>query len=99
MKRAKIVHDNLNAGGGSERLAFATIELLNEMGFAVDLTTLQKPNLERAEKDFGNDTSHLWKFNQIEIIDMYSLLNLENIEIMNKKDNINNEGHVLGGPF
>ncbi|HET7641970.1 MAG TPA: glycosyltransferase [Nitrososphaeraceae archaeon] len=91
MKRAKIVHDNLNAGGGSERLAFATLELLNEMGFAVDLTTLQNPNLEAAEKDFGNDASHLWKFNQIEIVDMYSLLNLENIESMNKKDNINNE--------
>jgi hypothetical protein len=29
MKRAKVVLDNLNAGGGSERLAFATIELLN----------------------------------------------------------------------
>ena len=67
MKRAKIVHDNLNAGGGSERLAFATIELLNEMDFVVDLATLQKPNLKQIEKDFGNDTSHLWKFNQIEI--------------------------------
>ena len=32
IKKAKIIHDNLNAGGGSERLAFATIELLNEMG-------------------------------------------------------------------
>ena len=46
MKRAKVIHDNLNAGGGSEHLAFTTIELLNEMGFVVvDLATLQKPNL------------------------------------------------------
>jgi hypothetical protein len=50
MKRAKIVHDNLNAGGGSERLAFATLELLNKMSFVVDLTTLQKPNLKEVEK-------------------------------------------------
>ena len=91
MKRAKIVHDNLNAGGGSERLAFATIELLNEMNFVVDLATLQKPNLKQVEKDFGNDTSYLWKFNHIEILDMYSLLNLENIESMNRIDNINSK--------
>lgn len=61
MKRAKVIHDNLNAGGGSERLAFTTIELLNEMGFVVDLATLQKPNLKEVENDFGNDGSHLWK--------------------------------------
>ena len=35
MKRAKVVHDNLNAGGGSERLAFATIELLNGFIFQI----------------------------------------------------------------
>jgi hypothetical protein len=62
MKRAKVVHDNLNAGGGSERLAFATIELLNEMNFVIDLATLQKPNLKEAEQHFGNDASYLWKF-------------------------------------
>jgi hypothetical protein len=50
MKRAKVVHDNLNAGGGSERLAFAAIELLNEMNFVIDLATLQKPNLKRQNK-------------------------------------------------
>ncbi|GEM_PF-199079 len=94
MRRAKVVHDNLNAGGGSERLAFATIELLNEMNFVVDLATLQKPNLKEAEKDFGNGTSHLWKFNQIEILDMYSLLNIKEIIRGNKKEknkNINYE--------
>jgi hypothetical protein len=87
MKRAKVVHDNLNAGGGSERLAFATIELLNEMNFIVDLATLQKPNLKEAEQNFGNDTSYLWKFNQIELLDMYSLLDLEEI-IKNLKEKI-----------
>ena len=81
MKRAKIIHDNLNAGGGSERLAFATIELLNKMNFVVDLATLQKPNLEKAEENFGNDTSHLWKFNQIEILDMYSVLDINKHDI------------------
>jgi glycosyltransferase involved in cell wall biosynthesis len=96
MRRAKIVHDNLNAGGGSERLAFATIELLNEMNFIVDLATLQKPNLEKVEKDFGNDSSHLWKFNQIELLDMYSLVDIEDHNrkeriITDLKDNCNNK--------
>ena len=47
------------------------------MNFVVDLTTLQKPNLKEAEKDFGSDTANLWRFNQIEILDIYSLLNIE----------------------
>jgi alpha-1,2-mannosyltransferase len=92
MKRAKVVHDNLNAGGGSERLAFATIELLNEINFVVDLATLQKPNLKEAEKDFGSDTANLWRFNQIEILDIYSLLNLEEIRKNKKEKNKNANG-------
>ncbi|HJT85758.1 MAG TPA: glycosyltransferase [Nitrososphaeraceae archaeon] len=101
MKRAKVVHENLNAGGGSERLAFATIELLNEMNFVVDLATLQKPNLKEIEKDFGNDTSHLWKFNQIEILDMYSLLDIEDYKRNEKQsknpediDKANSKGNI-----
>ena len=57
------------------------------MNFVVDLATLQKPNLGEIENDFGNDTSNLWQFNQIEIIDMYSLLGIEDCwgnEIKNK---------------
>src|SRR5215203_1912600 len=89
MRRAKVVHDNLNAGGGSERLALATIELLNEMNFVVDLATLKKPNLKEAEKDFGSNTSNLWRFNQIEILDIYSLLNLEENRKNKKEKNKN----------
>ena len=51
MKKAKIVHDNLNARGGSERVAFATIELLNNHGFKVDLSTLQKPDLGEIKRE------------------------------------------------
>jgi len=49
MKKAKIVDDNLNAGGGSEWLAFATQESGNKISSVVDLTTL-KPNLKEVEK-------------------------------------------------
>jgi len=30
---AKVIHDNISAGGGSERLAIVTMALLAEMGF------------------------------------------------------------------
>jgi len=65
MKKAKIVHDNLNARGGSERVAFATIELLNNHGFKVDLSTLQKPNLGEIKRQFGGDEYNLWNLNHI----------------------------------
>jgi recombinational DNA repair protein (RecF pathway) len=41
---AKVIHDDLNAGGGSERLAITTIKLLNEMGFEVDVQTCEAPD-------------------------------------------------------
>jgi hypothetical protein len=57
---------------------------------------LQKPDLKEVEKDFGNDGSHLWKVNQIEIIDRYSLLNIEDIRRNDKKNNdINNKKNEI----
>ena len=47
-----IVHINLNARGGSERLALATIRALkevNDMDIDIDLTTLQKPDVHKIE--------------------------------------------------
>lgn len=35
------------------RLAVATIELINEMGFVVDVQTYYKPRIRDLEKDFG----------------------------------------------
>jgi glycosyltransferase involved in cell wall biosynthesis len=52
--RAKVVHDDINAGGGSERLAIVTMDLLAEMGFKVDLASFNKPNIEELKKDFGD---------------------------------------------
>jgi len=51
-----IVHINLNARGGSERLALATIRALkevNDMDFDIDLTTLQKPDVHKIEGTYG----------------------------------------------
>ena len=51
-----IVHINLNARGGSERLALATIRALkefNDMDIDIDLTTLQKPDVHKIEGTYG----------------------------------------------
>ncbi len=89
MKKAKLVHDNLNAGGGSERLAFVTLELLNQLDYEVDLATFHVPDLKYIEKNFGNDASHLWKFNHIEVLDAYSLFGInEKITSLTDEDNI-----------
>ena len=39
-KSVKIIHEDLNAGGGSERLTITMMEALNEMGFNIDLETI-----------------------------------------------------------
>ena len=49
-----IVHINLNARGGSERLALATIAALKEIDdIDIDLTTLQKPDLNKIQTTYG----------------------------------------------
>lgn len=68
---AKIIHDDLNAGGGSERLAITTIELLNEMGFGVDVQTYKALDVEKLENNFGQ-----WKIKirKIKKLNLLSLL-------------------------
>jgi glycosyltransferase involved in cell wall biosynthesis len=68
---AKIIHDDLNAGGGSERLAITTIELLNEMGFGVDVQTYEALDVEKLENNFGQ-----WKIKirKIKKLNLLSLL-------------------------
>lgn len=39
MKRVKLIHEDLNAGGGAERLAAASLEALSELDLSVDLVT------------------------------------------------------------
>ena len=53
MKRVKLIHENLNAGGGAERLAAASLEALNELDLSVDLVTFTKPNWNQLERIFG----------------------------------------------
>lgn len=74
MMRAKVVHDNINAGGGSERLTVITIDLLIKMGFKVDLASFNKPDIEQLKKDFG-DIVNAVDINSISL-DLFSMIGL-----------------------
>jgi hypothetical protein len=68
---AKVIHDDLNAGGGSERLALTTIELLNEMGFEVHVQTCIVPDIKKLESNFGQLNI---KIRKVKKLDLLSLL-------------------------
>jgi glycosyltransferase involved in cell wall biosynthesis len=73
--RAKVIHDNINAGGGSERLAMITIDLLIRMGFKVDLASFNKPDIDQLRRDFGDIVS-LDSINPISL-DRFSTIGLQ----------------------
>ena len=50
---ANIVHVSLNARGGAERLAVATIKAISSMGIDVELSTLEKPDMQLIHDAYG----------------------------------------------
>jgi glycosyltransferase involved in cell wall biosynthesis len=71
---AKVVHDDLNGGGGSEYLATVTISALNEMGFEVDLASFREPNIKELARDFGAFNIDI---RSTELLDIFALLNID----------------------
>ena len=72
-----IIHDDLNAGGGSERLAATTIETLTEIGFNVDLATFTMPDMVKIQRQFGIDLNN--RIRKLLFTSLYSLLNMEDL--------------------
>jgi glycosyltransferase involved in cell wall biosynthesis len=50
---ANIVHISLNARGGGERLAVATIKALSSLGIDLELSTLEKPDMRLIHDAYG----------------------------------------------
>jgi len=97
MKRVKLIHEDLNAGGGAERLAAASLETLNELDLSVDLVTFTKPNWNHLEKIFGLSKLHNFVDNVIKG-DINSLLeDISNTHYDNNKYDIimNAHGDIL----
>ena len=100
MKRIKLIHEDLNAGGGAERLAAASLEAFNELDLSVDLVTFTKPNWNNLERIFG--ISKLRKYvNNVIKADISSLLDEANkVDSKNTPDNeydivMNAHGDIL----
>jgi hypothetical protein len=51
--RAVVIHHNLNTPGGKATVAIETIQCLHELGFDVELLTVQKPDLKRLTRVYG----------------------------------------------
>jgi glycosyltransferase involved in cell wall biosynthesis len=50
---ANVVHISLNARGGGERLAVATIKAISSMGISVELSTIEKPDMSLIHDAYG----------------------------------------------
>jgi hypothetical protein len=70
-----IIHDDLNACGGSERLAATTIETLAKIGFDVDLATFTMPDMVKIQRQFGIDL--VGSIRKILFTSLYCILNMK----------------------
>ena len=93
--RVNLVHINLNARGGSERLALATIAALKEIDdIDIDLTTFQKPDPEKIERTYGK--TGLLALSSIKTINI--IRSIESARLKKEYDlSINTHGDLL--PF
>ncbi|MGC9069468.1 MAG: glycosyltransferase [Thermoprotei archaeon] len=51
--RVGLVHHNLNARGGGEKVAVTVMELLRELNYEIHLVTVSPPDWKNIEKSFG----------------------------------------------
>jgi glycosyltransferase involved in cell wall biosynthesis len=87
---ANVVHISLNARGGSERLAIATIKALSSMGIDVELATIEKPDVVLIRDAYGTDIDrNVKKIRTLNILQEY--------EFQNYSITVNTHGDML--PF
>nr|MDQ3976174.1 hypothetical protein [Thermoproteota archaeon] len=53
MRRAVVIHHTLNTLGGETTVAIETIQSLYELGYEVELVTVQPPDLDSITKSYG----------------------------------------------
>ncbi|HWS19876.1 MAG TPA: glycosyltransferase family 4 protein [Nitrososphaera sp.] len=73
---SNIVHISLNARGGGERLALATIKAISSMGIDVELSTVEKPDMSLIQDTFGTSLDgDIKKIRTLNILQKYSARN------------------------
>ncbi len=53
MRKAVVIHHTLNSLGGETTVAIETIESLYELGYEVELVTVQPTDFDRIAKSYG----------------------------------------------
>lgn len=99
--KAVVIHHSLNTPGGEANLTIETIRSLHELGYNVDLVTIQKPNLEDISKIYGkkipiSNIKSLFPF-KINCFGIYQRL-LTYVSSLDAKDSdivINTSGSIL----
>ena len=57
--KANILHHDFNPCGGAERVSFATMQAISEMGIDFDITTYTEPDLLRIVSAYGKDQASI----------------------------------------
>lgn len=69
---ANVAHISLNARGGGERLAVATIKAISSMGIGVELSTVEKPDMALIHNAYGTSIAgDLKKIRTLNILQKY----------------------------
>lgn len=91
---ANVIHTSLNARGGGERLAVATIEALSSTGIDVELGTYEKPDYELIRDAYGEGIeSHVKKVRTLCMLSqLHDRMPVNNCDIV-----VNTHGDML--PF
>ncbi|HEY6658231.1 MAG TPA: hypothetical protein VIZ62_06875, partial [Nitrososphaeraceae archaeon] len=79
----KIIHEDLNAGGGSERLTITMMQALNELGFNIDLETITTPDWNQMKKWYGKFSV---KIGKIKRIDLSNVIGLSEPAVKDRKE-------------
>ena len=79
----KIIHEDLNAGGGSERLTITMMQALNELGFNIDLETITTPDWNQMKKWYGKLSV---KIGKIKRIDLSNVIGLSEPAVKDRKE-------------
>ena len=79
----KIIHEDLNAGGGSERLTITMMQALNELGFNIDLETITTPDWNQMKKWYGKFSL---KIGKIKRIDLSNVIGLSEPAVKDRKE-------------
>ncbi len=94
--KANFVYSDLNPCGGGERLTLLTMQAVLDMGFDIDLTTLDTPDIAKLENAYGKDIASaiksVKKINVLRIFDEQSIRN--NIEKNSYDLIINTHGDI-----